>query len=257
MTNEAKNEIKKLIADIHQYEHENEHNARCVTLCNEALKLAGDLLNGKDTTRYLLKITTHTGKMQGIKSLSTYKLVCNTCLGLKDNPATICHKCYVDKTLSIYRQMTPALIYNTLLLKYTKLTSRQIPVINDLSFRFESFSDLQNAQHLENLYAIARKNPYTRFALWTKNIKLIQSQKTPKNVNLIISSPILNECLPMANTIIRAIQEKTTCKQVKVFTVYDAEHIEQAGQNCQKHCLECQKCYSKNNKEQFINELLK
>ena len=249
-------EVKKLINDLYAFRHDNEHNARACTLCDEALGLADAILCDKSTAKYALKITTHTGKMTGIRSLSTYKLVCGTCLSLKDNPATICHHCYVDKTLSMYRQMTPALIYNTLLLKYTKLEKRQLPVINDLSFRFESFSDLQNAQHLQNLYAIARNNPQTRFALWTKNLKLIQTEKAPKNLNIIISSPILNECLPLAEKIIERVKATTSCTHVKVFTVYDAEHIEQK-QNCLKRCLECGKCYSKNNKEQFISELLK
>ena len=256
MNNEQVKSIKCLIDELHAYYHQNEHNQRAKTLCLEALQLADDILDERDTSRYMLKITTHTGKMQGIRSLSTYKLVCETCLGLKDNPATICHKCYVDKTLAMYRQMTPALIYNTLLLKYTKLTKRQLPIINDLSFRFESFSDLQNAQHLENLYAIARHNPYTRFALWTKNLKLIQSLKAPKNINIVLSSPILNECLPLAEKIIERVKAQTSCTHVKVFTVYDAEHIDDK-QNCMKKCIECQKCYSKNNKDTFINELLK
>ena len=255
MKNEAILEIKTLINELYAFRRENMHNERVNTLVNEALGLADTILQEKSTAKYTLKITTHTGKMTGIRSLSTYKLVCNTCLGLKDDPATICHHCYVDKTLAMYRQMTPALIYNTLLLKYTKLNNRQLPIINDLVFRFESFSDLQNEQHLKNLYAIARHNPYTRFALWTKNIKLIQSQKAPKNVNLIISSPILNYPLPAS--IIDKVKTATTCKHVQIFTVYDKDNIATAGQNCLKRCNECKKCYSKNSKEQFINELLK
>ena len=244
--------IKKEIDTIMQA-HQN--NKRMQTLANECLRVIDCLEKGKSTERFMLKITTHKGKMQGIKSLSTYKLVCDTCLSLKDNKATICNHCYVDKAFMRYPQLSMAMIYNTLLLKYTKLKDRQVPIINDLYFRFESFSDLQNAQHLQNLYKIAKRNPYTQFALWTKNIKLILTEKAPKNVNLILSSPILNECLPLANTLIEKVKRETTCKHVKVFSVYDSEHMQE--QNCQKACITCLKCYKKNDKTTLINEMLK
>lgn len=251
------NELEKIKKEIETITQKHAQNERIKSLASECLQVIDCLEKGKSTERYALKITTHKGKMQGIKSLSTYKLVCDTCLGLKDNKATICNHCYVDKAFMRYPQLSMAMIYNTLLLKYTKLKDRQIPIINDLYFRFESFSDLQNLNHLQNLYKIAKKNPRTQFALWTKNIKLILSEKAPKNVNLILSSPILNECLPMAQSIIDKVKRETNCKHVKVFSVYDDEHIDSVGQNCQKACITCLKCYKKQDKTTLINELLK
>lgn len=249
-------EIQKLVTELQTIKTNNLYNSVCVTACDDALKVADALLNNKPTKNYLLKITKHGGKMQGINSLSTYKLVCDTCLSLKDNKKTICSHCYADKQLTIYKQLAPCLIYNTLLLKYTKLHARQLPIINDLYFRFESFSDLQNIQHLQNLYRIAKYNSNTQFALWSKNIKLLSQIKAPKNVNIIISNYFLNSCIFDEYTTSK-LKAATGAKHVKIFTVYDKKHIASVSQNCQKKCLSCLKCYKKHDVTMFINELLK
>ena len=250
-------ELNKIKIEIDLLANYHKNNERVQTLKSECLQVIDAILQGKHTDRFLLKISKHGGKMKGINSLSTYKLFSQTCLNLKDNPKTICNKCYVDKAFMRYPQLSLALIYNTLIMKYTSLNDRQLPIINDLYFRFEAFSDLQNLNHLENLYKIAKHNPDTRFALWTKNISLLLKAKAPKNVNLILSSPILNECLPMSEKIISAIKDKTGSKNVKVFTVYDEEHIGSVGQNCMKQCISCLKCYKAKDKETHIHELLK
>lgn len=249
-------DIEKLINELQNIKTENAHNLRAVAACDEALKLASDIINNKSTKNYLLKITKHGGKMSGIRSLSTYKLVCNTCLQFKDNKKTICNKCYADRQLKLYKQLAPCLIYNTLLLKYTKLSARQLPFINELYFRFESFSDLQNAQHLENLYKIARYNKKTRFALWTKNYKLIKSMKTPQNVNIILSSVLLNACV-LDEYNAAKMKTATGAKNIKIFTVYDKKHITTVKQNCAKKCITCLKCYKAHDNTLFINEILK
>lgn len=256
-TQQTKSEIILLIDSLQKIKEQNAKNKNCVAACDDALMLANDILQNKSTKKYLLKITKHSGKMKNINSLSTYKLVCDTCLKLKANQKTICFNCYADNTLAMYKQLAPCLIYNTLLLKYTKLHARQIPVINDLYFRFESFSDLQNEQHLLNLYAIARKNPFTRFALWTKNYKLLIHHKTPRNVNIILSSPFLNIPLWSFKTLSEILKNKCGAKNIKVFTVYDKEKYKNVLQNCAKSCASCLKCYKKNDKTIFINELLK
>ena len=255
MEQSKKLELIHIVEMINDIMKQHANNKRMETLANECLGVIECLLNDKSVERYQLKITKHKGKMEGIHSLSTYKYLSDTCLRLKSDEKNICSKCYVDKTIAYAPQIELSLIYNTLLLRYAKLTKRQLPIINDLYFRFESFSDLQNLQHLENLYAIAKANPQTQFALWTKNITLLLKAKCPKNVNLILSSPRLNECLPLAETIIQAVKNRTGAKHVKVFSVYDSEHIQ--NQNCQKQCITCLKCYKKNDKTLLISELLK
>lgn len=248
-------EINSLIDELITIKQENSKNNICVSACDDALMLANTIKQEKDTSNFLLKITTHSGKMQGIRSISTYKLVCDTCLSLKDNKKTICNKCYANKQLTLYKQLTPCLIYNTLLLKYTKLCRRQLPVINDLYFRYEAFSDLQNLQHLQNLYAIARYNKNTQFTIWSKNYKLLTQVKAPKNINIVLSSYYVNTLQPCCDVIIKAIKEKSGCKNIKFFTVYDKQHANNI--NCAKSCLTCLKCYKKSDKTAFINEILK
>lgn len=255
ITKQEKQEIIIIYNLLLNIEQKNQHNKKCLQACQEARNLALDLLKNKSTKNYLLKITKHTGKMQGINSLSTYKYICDTCMQLKDNKKLICNKCYADRTLAQYKQLAPALIYNTLLLKYTQLSARQLPVINDLYFRFESFADLQNIQHLRNLYKIARFNPRCHFALWTKNYKLLMQEKAPRNVNIILSSPLLNAVLPAQLRDI--VKRKTSAKNIKVFSVYDGDNIKAAGQNCAQKCLTCLKCYKASDKTIFINEKLK
>lgn len=251
-----KKEINTLIDTLNNIALLHNNNYIVLNACKDALDVAYCLLNNKSTQNYQLKITNHQGKMRGIQSLSTYKQVCSTCLSLKDNKKTICFNCYADKTMNIYKQLTPVLIYNTLLLKYTKLCNRQLPIINAAFFRFEAFSDLQNAQHLQNLYKIARYNKNTRFALWSKNIKLLLNEKTPKNVNIVISSPFLNIQLWSFKTL-KEMLEKQGAKNIKLFTVYDDKHIKQVDQNCNKKCITCLKCYKSNDKTLLINEKLK
>lgn len=257
LNKEQQNEIYLLINELQNIKEQNAKSKQVLSACDDALQLANDVLKNKNTERYLLKITTHGGKMKNIKSISTYKLVCNTCLKLKDNKKTICFKCYADRQLKLYKQLAPALIYNTLLLKYTKLHVRQIPIINDLYFRFESFSDLQNEQHLINLYSIAKHNKKTQFALWSKNYKLLIQQKTPQNVNIVLSSPFLNIPLWSFKTLSDILKNKCGAKNVKMFTVYDKDKIKNVDQNCLKSCATCLKCYRKNEKTTYINELLK
>ena len=250
-----KNEINSLIDELLTIKQNNIKNNICVSACNEALTLANTIKQGKNTNNFLLKITTHSGKMQGIRSLSTYKKVCDTCNALKNDKNAICFKCYANKQLTIYKQLAPCLIYNTLLLKYTKLCRRQLPVINDLYFRYEAFSDLQNLQHLQNLYAIARYNKNTQFTIWSKNYKLLTLAKAPKNINIVLSSYYVNTLQPCSDILIKAIKEKSGCKNIKFFTVYDKQHANNI--NCKKSCLTCLECYKAKQKTEYINEILK
>lgn len=256
LTEKDKKEVCLLVDVLNTIKQQNNNNKVCLKVCGDALNVASAILNNKTTKNYLLKITQHCGKMQGINSLSTYKLVCETCLSLKNDAKTICHRCYADRQLSIYKQLAPSLIYNTLLLKYTKLHTRQLPVINASYFRFEAFSDLQNARHLQNLYAIAKHNPQTHFALWSKNLKLLLQYKAPKNINIILSNYFLNSCIFDEYTAAK-IKQLAGAKHVKIFTVYDKKHITSVSQNCEKKCITCLKCYKKSDPIMFVNELLK
>jgi len=219
----------------------------------DAVELAHIVLNGGSLKRYNLKITVHTGKLENMRSISTYKKVCDTCRAFSKINGSICSRCYAEKYILMRDNLRAALIYNTLLLKYRPL--ERVPLVNDIYFRFEAFSDLQNITHLKNLYLICKKNRNTNFALWTKNATFLkEAGKTPRNLKIIYSSLFINECAP--RDLVAEISAKIAAP-VKVFTVYDKEHAKQEKINCGgARCLSCLKCY-KNYHVNEIKEILK
>lgn len=217
-----------------------------VLTINEAEKVSG--------VHYTLN---HKGKMTGMMSLST-SCTCNTyCKKRSENKATVCSHCYAQRQMKIYKNLEKCLIKNTEILTKKVLEDYELPIINALYFRLESFGDLNNTTQVINYFNLCKKNPGVRFALWTKNLWLIDSVinydhiNKPRNLNIIYSSPFLNESNENIFVLYPFID--------KVFTVYEKEFIKKNDIeiNCgAKNCLTCAKCYKKN-KLKFINEKLK
>jgi hypothetical protein len=146
---------------------------------------------------------------------------------------------------------------NAKILANTLLEGREIPATNDLIYRFESFGDLYNVTHLKNYVRIAERNPYTTFGLWTKNIWILdevfnqEGVEKPKNLSIIVSSPLLNKPLELDRERYWMVDH--------LFTVYDKSFIanNNVDINCgARSCLGCRKCYLDSNTF-FINEQLK
>jgi hypothetical protein len=146
---------------------------------------------------------------------------------------------------------------NAIVLTKELLEDRNIPVTNDLIYRFESFGDLQNAIQLQNYVIITENNEYTKFALWTKNIWFLDEVfnkkgiAKPSNLSIVVSSPMLN-------TPIELDREKFWMVD-HVFTVYDKAFIKahNIDINCgARNCLGCKKCYV-DGSTFYINEKLK
>lgn len=192
----------------------------------------------------------HSGKMAGMQSISTSCKVNPNCRKYAKIKGSICEKCYADSQLSRWPSMQPCLERNTELLTKSILPIEELPVINVLYFRFESFGDLHNTTQLINYFNICKKNPGVKFALWTKNphiVKEVADQK-PKNLQIVLSSLMMNTEIDISN--MPYID--------KVFTVYDKKTIEERNIkiNCGANsCLACHKCYEKGCK--VINEKLK
>lgn len=205
--------------------------------------------------------TNHTGKMEGMCSLSTSCMNNERC---KKNakifgPDSACAYCYARARLS-WQHATNE--------KYTQngnvLSSKVIPVknwckINPKAYpvvRIESFGDVQNAIQAANYFRLAKANPKVTFTAWTKNLDLYEEAnkivKKPANFILIASSPMLNKKIDVNK---HPIVDKT-------FTVYTYDYIKKNALhpefiNCgARSCLKCQKCY-KANGEQNIREILK
>lgn len=240
----------------------------CKTAKN-ALLIAHSLLNNDYATfkKFKLIYTTHTAeKMRGIMSLSTYKKTSQICQYLS-SCGGICAKCYADKSLTFYRaSLIPVLIYNTLLLKYIEIDNAQINYINEKYFRFESFSDLQGAQHFYNLIKICKKNKETIFTLWTKAganqlYKFMQKtniKKLPINFNIVNSEFYINECKYTADDLVKMQSILNTKNALKNFIVYDNDEKRAASgfYQCKNKCVNCLKCYKRAKKPVFIAEKL-
>lgn len=185
----------------------------------------------------------HTGKMEGMQSLSTSTIINPICRARAKDPNSICSKCYAAKMLERYSNLEQCLIRNTEVL--TSSVLEVMPIINASVFRFESFGDLMNSTQVINYFNIAKANPKTTFALWTKNPIFIeqaikQGNSKPKNMIIIYSSCELNK--PEFD-----IFERFSFID-KVFTVYAKQYIidNDIDINCGgRKCIECQRCYSK------------
>lgn len=172
----------------------------------------------------------------------------------------VCGYCFADNTLKRRKSMQDPLTANTEILTSRVLEDDEIPFINRVVFRYESFGDLQNVIHAINYINIAKRNPQCTFAWWTKRPTLIQKamdqlgiEKLPKNIIVIFSSYCVNEC----NTEIAGVFDFINV----VFTVYDRYYLEvnkDVDINCgDRQCLGCMMCYTKHDKVVYVNELVK
>lgn len=228
-----------------------------------------ELVNYKDFAKKTgVKITVkHNGKMKGMQSLSTSCMTNRFCqkrieqkdtiqahnYSIKEKPKIVCYGCYAVRQEKMYQKLRNMTARNGECLKEI-IDYKDLPNLNCLYFRFEAFGDLDNENQFINYLNICKKNPKTKFAIWTKNPWIIQNvfemgYKKPKNLNIIFSSLIVNQV------------SDTSYKWVdKVFTVYDKGYIEEHNVNINcgaKSCFKCLKCYKKTDKDYYINEKLK
>lgn len=204
-----------------------------------------------------LWMTEHSGKMTGINSIGTSCVNNPHCIKRRENQESVCSKCYADTYMKMRKTLKEHLEENANILTTRLLKGREIPVTNAQVFRFESFGDLYNVTHLANYVLICEQNPYTRFGLWTKNIWILNELfnewhiKKPKNLSIIVSSPILNKQMSLDREQFWFVDH--------IFTVFDKKHIKEnkVEINCgAKDCFGCQQCYCTNT-EFYINEQLK
>jgi hypothetical protein len=199
-----------------------------------------------------IHITKHSDnqKMESMFSINSNTLS-NTFCQAQRKTDSICKSCYAFNQLTMYENNIPPLQNNSNMLSTGILKENELPFLNHSIFRFNSFGELINLNHLHNLVQIAKKNKNTVFTLWTKRKNLIEKyfadEKKPKNLILIFSSYKLNqiEILPDFFD--------------KVFTVFTAKYAieNKVNINCgNKKCINCRLCYS-HNKIKNVNEVLK
>ena len=172
----------------------------------------------------------------------------------------VCGYCFANNLLDYKKNIQNPLDKNTEILTSRILEDNEIPFVNRIVFRFESFGDLHNITQAINYILIAKKNKQTTFAWWTKKPSYIKKameelniKELPKNIVVIFSSYYVNE----VNT---EIVKHFPFINI-VFTVFDKYYLEEFP-NTEIHCganqcLSCLKCYRKYNEVVYINELVK
>lgn len=211
-----------------------------------------------------INITKHTGKMEGILSMSTSCILNARCQKRVTCNKSVCYKCFAHSYMKFRKELREALERNFHILTKKILTKEEIISlnINVCFFRFESFGDLNNNIQLINYINICRYYRNTRFALWTKNVDILLSvfsqkkYKKPKNLSLVISSPLLNVAFPVS-----FVEKVNKVVHIDVvFTVYTKDFAinHNIVINCgAKHCLSCLQCYKGHKETIYINEQLK
>ena len=211
----------------------------------------------------MLEITCqHTGKMEGIDSLSTSVLLNPNCQRNQQHRGSICAHCYAETLAQMYKGLGARIDRNTQILTSRILPMSEIPDLGDREvFRLEAFGDLNNEIQLQNYINIAIKNPTVQVTLYTKMYNLVRqyfkTHEPPENFTLIISSFYVNKPI---NLNFMKVLGKFRQGQLKSFTVYDKEFIKNNPSlkiNCgARLCNGCRICYLKNNIEE-VNEILK
>ena len=212
----------------------------------------------------LINVTKHSGKMEGIPSISTSCISNARCQKRVSCDKSVCHNCFAHSYMNFRKELRVALERNFHILTEKILTKEEIATlnINVCFFRFESFGDLNNDIQLINYVNICRYYKNTRFALWTKNIDILLSvfsqkkYRKPRNLSLVISSPLLNVAFPIS-----FVEKVNAIVHIDVvFTVYSKDFVEKHNININcgaRHCLSCLQCYKGHREIVYINEQLK
>lgn len=200
--------------------------------------------------------TNHTGKMAGLQSVSTSVVLNKSCQRRRAVPGSICSKCFAAAMMDRYTDLDNCMRSNHEILTGSVLPGSVLPLIPSRYFRFEAFAEIANVIQVINYFNIARKNPDTLCAMWTKNPHIVAKaieagHEKPANLQIVLSSPLINK--PIKATKYAFID--------KIFTVYDKQGAKDVNINCgARSCLSCGRCYRPNPegvKIQYVNELLK
>lgn len=188
-----------------------------------------------------------TGKMFNIPAINTNPLDNPFCNKMACSKA-VCKHCYSRAMLNgLRKNCGPSWSENGRILSDSIIPYDELPVVNNIWFRFSGHGELHNKNHFVNLCNIARKNPRTQFVLWTKRTDIVRDNldNKPSNLRLIYSNPQINHVL-----------KKAPKGFDKVFNVIDDSSKHPS--NCAgKSCWECGICYDKGNETVCVVEKLR
>lgn len=199
----------------------------------------------------------HTGKMEGIWSLST-SCICNPfCKARMKDTDCICSKCYSAAMHKRYSNLAKVLEKNFEILTSKLFEIDEFPYINNTLFRIESFGDIYNVTQARNYLRLIKANPQTFFAFFTKNWNILKQaiifEGKPENMNVILSNPIVDDFTNHASFLDFGFCDIQ-------FNVYSKRCAQYVDINCGlRKCVECQFCYRKHRftENHVVNEILK
>jgi len=209
-------------------------------------------MSNKKKADGLVHISKMSGKLEGLKAISTNTLTNPFCVKMNEaKKETICSHCYSHSMLKGFRKNTaPALQRNSDLLSSKVLDLAELPTIKDEVFRFSAHGELINITHLSNLFKICRKNSKTTFSLWTKRkdivTKTLKLIPKPNNLILIYSNPKIGSIL----------KNKPKGFDKTFNNVLEDEFKEE--QNCTgQQCKDCLLCYQHNTTDTIVEMVKK
>ena len=228
-----------------------------------------------------LHISKGSFKLDKIDNISTNTLTNDYCIKQNKKDNIICKVCYSFKGLNFRKSMIPLLQNNSDLLSKNIIDEKFLPIIYNIYFRFNSHGEIINEIHLQNLINIVNKNKHCNFALWSKRNDIIKKyfdkNVKPENLILIYSNSKLNKPMNKPpkyfdktfNNVIKLsykdyfkkytmfIDKKDIDKNFKSnikkqYDIYKNDFNKMNNVNCYEKCIDCLKCYTKNNIKTII-----
>lgn len=209
------------------------------------------------TDRGAVRLSTMSGKLQGIPAINTNTLSNEFCQRQysreKSNSSaqSVCTDCYSVKMLSTFRKScVPRFEEHSQVLSDRLLEPREIGRVFSDVLRINGHGELINDIHYRNICAIAEANPHTLVVLWTKRRDIIHrvhgvhGMSRPANLQLIYSNPLTNRVL-----------QRVPKHFDKVFNVIAPDTKSPVPVNCYKACRDCMLCYSHNTTDIIVEEL--
>ena len=198
----------------------------------------------------------HTGKMQGMTSISTSVVKNPYCQKRQNVKNSVCAECFSESMHEQYSDLAKWTAINYDTLNGSVIPVNEFPLLNVSFFRDESFGDSASTNHGLNMINQCLRNPFTMFACWTKQFTIwdnvFKLASKPANLIMVASSPIVN----------RPLSEQILIKYPwidHIFTVFTADFALENDITIQcglSRCLNCLQCYRKDTPV-YINEVLK
>tara|TARA_Y100000310_G_C20541906_1_gene743710 strand:- start:445 stop:1035 length:591 start_codon:yes stop_codon:yes gene_type:complete len=193
-----------------------------------------------------IKYSKMSGKLTSIDALNTSPLDNEFCIKMHKNTSVICHQCYSIRMLETYRKSCRK-VWDDNGSELSKALLTNYPKIKTELFRINSHGELINLTHARNMLNLARANPLSIIAIYTKRPSLIQQaiqlDGLPTNVSLVYSVAKFNQTAPLPEYFHH------------VFSVFKQESKAHPINCGARDCNSCRECYT--GKTVNIYELVK